>query len=646
MDTTYALTCSNSAGSITRSTTVGVNNNNNNPQTPPTLTLNADQSSVNSGNSTSITWNSGNATTCNATGGANGWSGSKNNSGSTSTGALYSDTTFTMVCANTAGATTRSITVGVNNNNNNVNSPTVDIRADDTSIDEDDSTYIRWNSNNATSCTANNGTNGWSGSRATSGSFFTGDLNDDETFSITCRNSNGISATDSVTVRVDNNNNNNGNLDLELEADDDRLDYGESTTIRWDSDDADDCDASGGRNNWSGRRNTSGTFRTGALYQDTTYRMTCENDDDDITESITIRVADNNNNNNNNNNPGNVSAPTAVTTLATNISGNSAQLNSLIFTSNVNTTAWFEWGPTALLGSRTNSASVGSMNSAVYSDSVFNLVPGVRYYYRAVAHNSGGTSYGSIMSVLTGGGAITNTTNTNNVVQRTVYVNNGVGVQSLVMLTIDGGSEFITPGEQRNYHVEWRNTSDQTLRDVVLRVMFPKSMTFDDATDGGFSTEDNTLVFNIKTLSPREEGEMFLSARANNPISEQELIVVTANMVYTNNSGVQNDALAYATHRVGKFGNTLGANVFWVGFFPDSFLGWLFLILLILLLILLAKYLQNEFSNKKYVMVAPLPPHRDDHNMNYQNPGYNNVGYNNPGYNNGNNNGGNNGGSH
>jgi len=484
---------------------------------------------------------------------------------------------------------------------------------------------IRWNSTNANYCIRSGGRNNWANSNqmSTSGTFRTGDLSTDTTYNITCYATNGQSGSDSDSVKVNvENNNNNKNLALDLEADDDSLRYGESTTIRWDSEDADDCTASNGRNGWSGDKKTSGTFRTGALYQDTTYRMNCENNNNnDVTESITIRVENNNNNNNA------VSGPTAVTTLATNISSTSAQLNSLIFTSNVNTNAWFEWGPTASLGNRTNSASVGSMNSAVYSDSVFNLIPGVRYYYRSVAQNSGGTSYGAVMTVLTGGGTITTTTNTNtsNIVQRTVFVNNGVGVQSLVMLTIDGGSEFITPSEQRNYHVEWRNTSDQTLRDVVLRVMFPKSMTFDDSTDGGFSTEDNTLVFNIKTLSPREEGEMFLSAHANNPISEQELIVVTANMVYTNSSDVQNDALAYATHRVGKFGNTLGANVFWAGFFPDSFLGWLFLILLILLLILLAKYLQNEFSGKKYVMVAPVPPYRDDNHPNYNNAGYNTV---------------------
>ena len=74
----------------------------------------------------------------------------------------------------------------------------------------DDSTTIRWTSDNANSCTASGGSNNWSGSKNTSGSFNTGDLTSDKTYSISCSNSSD-SASDSVTINVGDDDDNNNN---------------------------------------------------------------------------------------------------------------------------------------------------------------------------------------------------------------------------------------------------------------------------------------------------------------------------------------------------------------------------------------------------------------------------------------------------
>ncbi len=79
-------------------------------------------------------------------------------------------------------------------------------------------------------------------------------------------------------------------------------------------------------------------------------------------------------------------------------------------------------------------------------------------------------------------------------------------------------------------------------------------------------------------------------------------MVVTAEIVYTDQHNIQDSALAYATHNL-AMGNVLGANVWGSGFLPDSFFGWLLLIILILLLLLLAKHLYRDVESKRY-----LPP--------------------------------------
>src|SRR3990167_5548549 len=125
------------------------------------------------------------------------------------------------------------------------------------------------------------------------------------------------------------------------------------------------------------------------------------------------------------------------------------------------------------------------------------------------------------------------------------------------MLTIDGGAELITSGEKRYYQVTWENVSSQTLQKVVLRVLLPQTMIFEGANKGGFSSTDNSLNLDIGTLRPGEGDDLFMVASAGHDIEDGELIVIVANLVYTDSSGLQGDALAYATHRMASAGSVL-----------------------------------------------------------------------------------------
>src|SRR5262249_19303369 len=61
----------------------------------PTVSLAVNPASVATGGTTQLTWTSTNATSCTASGG---WSGSQATSGSTTTSALSTPTTFTLTC--------------------------------------------------------------------------------------------------------------------------------------------------------------------------------------------------------------------------------------------------------------------------------------------------------------------------------------------------------------------------------------------------------------------------------------------------------------------------------------------------------------------------------------------------------------------
>ena len=283
----------------------------------------------------------------------------------------------------------------------------------------------------------------------------------------------------------------------------------------------------------------------------------------------------------------------AVTTPATLIFSSSAQLNALILSSGSDDIeAWFEWGPTPNMTGRTNAVRISSGTSVRHLNFVTGLAPGVTYYFRAIAENSETRSIGVTLTFTTP--AIITPPPTTPTTPPVVVVSGNTTRNNLVMLTIDGGSEFITANEQREYKVEWENISNQTLRNVVLRVLVPESMDFEVANAGIVSQDGNTLSLDIGNLEREEEGELSFLARTKDFLRDGETLVVVANLVYTDRNDTQNDVLAYATHTAYANGEVLGASVFSAGFLPNSLFEWLLLIIFILILALLGKHLINQ----------------------------------------------------
>ncbi|MDP2789216.1 MAG: hypothetical protein Q8O46_04215 [bacterium] len=463
--------------------------------------------------------------------------------------------------------------------------PSVTISADDTSIDEDDSTTVRWSSNNATSCSGSGGDNGWSGNKSLSGSFFTGSLNSDKTFHITCSNSQGGSDSDSVTIDVDQNGGSSGNVQVDISADDTSIDEGDSTRIRWDSDNADDCEARGGTNSWSGRNiGTSGSFTTGDLDEDETFRIECTNDDGDSdTDSVTIRV-DGNNNNNNNDRPN-------VTISADRTNVNYNQGTTVRWDADDADECFASGGTNGWSGRRSSSGgnfSTGALFSTVT-------------FFIDCENDEGNESdsvtvrVDSFIQPQQPQTIFVPSPTPAPIIRNTTIVQNTGTTRQLVTLSIDGGDDFISPDESRIYHVEWKNISNQTLRKVALRINLPDSLTVENTNRGSYTASNNTITLDIDTLSPEETGELLFTGKTKSSLKENELVVVVANIVYTDRSDTQGEVVAYATHH-GDLGgrSVLGANVFDAGFLPSTLLGWIFFLLLVLLLVWLAKYLYGQ----------------------------------------------------
>ncbi|MCE9549112.1 hypothetical protein K8Q98_01800 [Candidatus Nomurabacteria bacterium] len=113
-------------------------------------------------------------------------------------------------------------------------------------------------------------------------------------------------------------------------------------------------------------------------------------------------------------------APKATTLPATNITTDSAQLNaSIINAQDLSSNVWFEWGTTISLGNKTSSENIGSASTASHKEKISGLIPGVTYYYRAVAENSEWRNIGNTLSFKVSGGNTTNISTTTTTVKKT-----------------------------------------------------------------------------------------------------------------------------------------------------------------------------------------------------------------------------------
>jgi MYXO-CTERM domain-containing protein len=241
----------------------------------PTVSLNANPTSVNQGGSSQLTWNSSNADSCAASGA---WSGNKGLSGNEMVGPLSATSTFTLACSASGGASaSRSVTVTVASS---TPAPTVTFTANPTSVAVGGSSTLNWSSSNATSCTGSGGLSGWAGSKATSGSQSVGPFSVASTFTLACTGAGGTTQRTATVSLV-------AAPTVNLSANPTSVTSGNTTRLTWSSTNATGCAATGA---WAGNKATSGNQTTAALTQTSTFTLACTGAGGTTSRSVTVNV--------------------------------------------------------------------------------------------------------------------------------------------------------------------------------------------------------------------------------------------------------------------------------------------------------------------------------------------------------------------
>lgn len=162
--------------------------------------------------------------------------------------------------------------------------PSLDFTVTDSLINEGESTTLEWDSIDADTCTAS-GASDWNGSKALDGTQIVSPTAT-TTYTLECENDEG-SVTESVTVNVILDEEEPDAPTLDFTVTDASITQGESTTLEWDSTNADSCTASDG---WSGAKTLDGSQQV-TPNATTTYTLECEGAGGEVTKNLTVNVS-------------------------------------------------------------------------------------------------------------------------------------------------------------------------------------------------------------------------------------------------------------------------------------------------------------------------------------------------------------------
>jgi uncharacterized repeat protein (TIGR01451 family) len=533
--------------------------------------FNASPSSIEDGDSSTLTWNTnGDCTSANINKGV----GTVSDSYGSRTVYPSSTTTYTLtVYSNNGVSDSDTVTIDVDQNQNTDECRISYFRASPDSIEDGDSSKLTWNTNGDCDSASINKNVG--SVNASSGSEYVYP-NSTTTYTLTVRGNDGSSDSDTVTVDVDENQNNNDCSVSYFTANPTTINYGGLSTLSWNTNDCTSVSISN-----IGSVNESGNQ---TIYpKSTTSYVLYAYGESGSPVSKTVRVNVNNY----------VAPPTpvyntcAVTTVATNVGQNSATLNGLVTNSNGSANTYFEYGKTVNLGMQTNSKSISGSTS--FSDFITGLSPNTIYFYRLVSNCDNGTGRGSIEIFQTTG----TQTITRTIVRQGTTV---IGTESPIMLKIENRYQSFRIGDSVDYTITYKNIGNRTLTNPILQVVLPKGVTYLNSSRGTYSSDTYTLTVSLEDLTAGHEGVVYLQGRVDSIDSGNAQIVTTAILVYTSQRGAQENAIAYVLNNpiTGSSGFGLGAAALFGSMFGMGILGWLLLLILILLAILLFRKIYRK----------------------------------------------------
>ena len=610
---TFTITCVNSSSgkSASDTATVAVNQQN----VTPTVTLYASPSTIPYGTQSTLYWSSNNATSCNTSGGP--WTGPKALNSNESTNVLYVNTTYSITCTSSSGASaTANTTVFVNNQGGggSTQAPTLNLYANPSQVPSGSNSTLYWNTTNADYCVASGDSStglgtGWYGNRSTNGSEVVYNITTNKNYILTCYGPGGSVVRNTTVSPI-------GQVygvaapTLTIYALPTPVNYGNASTVYWNATNVDTCYASG---NWYGTKTITGQYATGPLFADADYTINCYGLGGSITRTATVPVI----------------RPVVVTPVVipvvkgTAVSGTYAasieKAMENLATSDRGTTVSARPGNELRYTITVRNTGTLTLTNLVVRDPLSDRIElktasdngTYDYTNRTVTWKIARLSAGESKSVNLLVRVVM--CDTDIVIENKAYVDNSqiaevtsnstvAGVTTgPLKIVIDNTQSFVNSGDSVTYTIHYTNDTNTTFRGATLGVYIPSGMIIE-----GYSNtctiEGNTLKNIIGDIAPGKSGQIQITAKIDNSVLAGEVLTTRAVVTYTDASGTPRESSATTISTVsGDSAYTAAVNQGTnrpLRFLPDTFFGWLLLLLLIIILAIFIKRLLSKEEKK------------------------------------------------
>ncbi len=321
-----------------------------------------------------------------------------------------------------------------------------------------------------------------------------------------------------------------------------------------------------------------------------------------------------------------------VTSIATQITNNSARCNGIgLIANGVNSTGWFEYGETPKLGRETSHSSIGNYATSPFSNVLSNLKTGNTYYCRAVMNNQYGTFKGEIVSFKAKVAKTvyvkpvatvkkTTTKKVSNVItcsdgstitvksDKTATVLNEGG--KLIALTVEKEDGNISPNQEVNYKLSYKNSSDTKVYDVAVNIAVPPEFEILSVSAGTFDNNTHTISLNQASIPASSESAITWRVKVSKDAMIGKSIVTTGYIAYTisdeNGKTVQDEVTAYSTASISPVSDTANSdtgskNVVGegYGFLPSTLVEWFALVAIICIIFILGRNIYVSYKNEQ-----------------------------------------------
>jgi len=267
--------------------------------------------------------------------------------------------------------------------------------------------------------------------------------------------------------------------------------------------------------------------------------------------------------------------PSVFTKPASSITPSSAILDASVNPNNEPTNVWFEYGTSVgLLGGKTTFRNAGFGNTYVGSPIIVQgLSSNTTYYYRPVAQNQTGTSYGVVNSFTTSS-------------LKTSVPVPAIKTFRPLLVRFEVDKSEVNIGGKLKYLVIIKNDNTSSARGVQLSLGMPENIEVLDY-DAPLTNGDNSGVLsaNLGTISGGEEIVKTATGRVGDNAKAGDVLTAIASINYQDSLGVSQPIISLSASSVVGDGVGLGASVF-DALKALSFSDWLILILVVALVVI------------------------------------------------------------